>query len=209
MDSLCELVVKKRLHIGVKVYPDGKLEEFTFVDDPTEVVKDDFDKYQWVETPFLKFTLLQLIKHEPEPDVVNKDASKVSGRFKVHGTSYFISAVTKTQYEDLTIQLFQKILKVAEGDLRERELKDDEKDDQKMDDLPIVMNRHCVLRKRLDNFKRVCSGCNQDIVNDDNKLCLGCYRVRYHNDECQKKDWDDHKNLCLYKKQEINKILTK
>lgn len=208
MDSFCDLVLKKRMHTGVKVYPDGKLEQFTFIDNPSEVVGENIDKCQWIETQFLKFTLLQLIQHDPDPDVINRTATKLSGRFKVHGPTYFISAITKNDYENLTVELFEKMLKVADGDLRDRELKDDEKDDQKQDDLPIIMNRHCVLNKRLDGLKKVCQCCKEEIV-DSGKLCLGCYRVWYHDDVCQKKDWEQHQNLCLYKKLEINKILKK
>ena len=209
-DTLSELYLKKMVHIGIKVYPDGKLEEIKFVEDPFDMV-DNRNNYQIVETPFYKFSLLQLIQYVAEPDILNRDATKVSGRFKVHGISYFVSKVTETDYEDLTIDLFKNMVKLAEGDLRDRELKDDEKDDQKKDNIPIIMNRHCIIKKRLNELNRICLGCKENLDYDSSisKLCLGCYRVKYHNEECQKKDWLSHKNLCLHNKSEITKILKK
>ena len=47
--------------------------------------------------------------------------------------------------------------------------------------------------------KKLCDNCNKDILS--NKLvCSGCYRMRYHNKDCQKNDWSKHVAECLYNK---------
>ena len=169
--------------------------EKNFFFGPYETIED-MDSYKCADCPFLKFNLLVLFK-EDTTQPINKIITKLVGKQKIYGDCYVLSKSAENEYIDIDMILFKKIMHIAEGPLKNRELKDDEKDvDEEDNQLPIIMNRHCVLEKRFANYKPTCNYCKNEDT-QVKEICAGCYRVRYHNKDCQLKDWQDHKLECL------------
>jgi len=215
-DKLCELdnltkediykiIYTKIIHKGVILRTNKETEEYTYINFPLERFNENVVKnYRWVEIPFLKFNLVMFVQTNPEPDEINKNATKLYGYGKVYGDCVLVSKSSQEEYIDLDLNLFNKFLTLSENTLEYRKLNEDEQlDGIKKNNLPQVQNRYCILEKRISEYKNKCNYCNNNI----NKIyrCTGCYRLKYDSDECQKKDWDKHSSECLYREKPINK----
>lgn len=202
LDRVTEILYEKIHHTALLVKAvnqssvivnDKIVEEVYFHYDPKEII--DIDNFKYVECPFLKFNLLVLFNND-NTKPINKLVTKLVGKQRIYGDCYVLSKSAENEYIDFNLEIFKKILNLAEGSLKDRELEEDEKDkDEEDNKLPIIMNRYCILNKRHSKYSPMCNYCK---TSDDAKvICTGCYRVRYHNKECQLKDWPVHHEDCV------------
>jgi hypothetical protein len=206
---ILELLKNKMRHKCMLLKTDGTTEELTFVRDPMETVNNAKD-YQWMELPFMKHNLIMYLQNNPVTDTVNKLATKLVGTDRVHGDCVLVSKSAENEYLNVDKELLDKFLKLSEGPVSSRQLREEEKEsDKKINGLPIAMNRSCVLERRLQTYKQICHNCNETIDLQNSKVCSGCYRVRYHNEACRVAHWPVHKEHCLYNKPNMNKFLKK
>lgn len=213
LDNIVDVLYKKLVHKCVKIDTDGNIDEIIFIGDPMEMFITDGNSctdYQWMELPIFKFNLIVFIQVKASPNKINKKATRLIGRYRVHGDVIVASKSTENEYIDIDKQLLENLLIIAGGTLEDRNLKDEEKDDdKKIDGIPVVFNRYCVLKKRLEEHKLLCYSCKQIIDEHNNDfICTGCYRINYHDNECQKNHWNTHKPDCMYGKKPLNELLT-
>lgn len=213
LDDIANILNRKFVHKCVLVkantkackydsYDSDDMIEISFNESPLESFDQDYkNNLRHVEVPFLKFNLIMIFEEKPKNNIINKLATRIVGDHKIFGDVIFVSKSSENEFLDLDIELFKKLLLVSEGPLSTRDLTELEKNDAVINnELPKVMNRHRILSMRVTSFTEKCNFCN---VKDDNKLsltCTGCFRVRYHNAECQKYDWNNHKLDCLFHK---------
>ncbi len=211
LNNIKDILLKKLVHTGLKVNVNGSLEEFTFYKDPLEKMSvEEVNNYQWMECPLIKFNLIAFVQVEPSPNIVNKMMTKLVGKHRIYGECILVSKSSENEFLDINRSLFIKLLKISEGPLDSRNLTEDEKNDNvKVNGLPTVMNRYCILKKRLLNYKCICSYCQEIVPTSEAVLCGGCYRARYHNKECQSNHWETHNQDCLYNKTNMNQFLKK
>jgi hypothetical protein len=204
LENFTEILYSKFVHKGVFIKVDQiePVIEYDYFAHPLEYYtsdEKDYLKYKLVELDFLGFSLAFFVEVNPENKQVNKRATRIMGKQPIFGD---VIMLTKTPHEfhDLDLSLLNKILKLSYGSIASRELLDEEKEIIEKDgELPLVTNRYYVLEKRYNNHRKICNSCQEEILK--NKLiCGGCYRAIYHNEECQKSDWNSHKLECLYNK---------
>lgn len=202
IDDLVNLLYKKINHMGIRIDTSGEVSEVEFNKQNMDSVFGLSD-YKYLELPFLKFNLIMYVR-EGSTDTINKKATLLFGSKKILGDVIVLSKSSENEYIDLDLALFKKMLIVAEGSLDNRVLTESEKDDdEKVDGLPIIKNRHRILHNRYNNYVKMCHFCK--IVSDStNNVCSGCYRMRYHSEECQKNDWKKHRIECLHNVKPVN-----
>ena len=72
------------------------------------------------------------------------------------------------------------------------------------------MSAFRIVDKRHNEFTKKCDNCFKKLNNNsDIMICSGCHYTIYHNKECQKDHWNDHKQHCLLNKTSLNDILQK
>lgn len=199
-DLLYDLIYNRIFHKGIIVKTNGEIDEFEFNKNPFENLDVDISNYRYIELQFLKFDFILFIQLDPKPNEINKKITRIAGTYKVHGDVIMISQATINNFLNIDKILFDKIDEISWGNLSDRKLTEEEnKDGEHINNLPIVMNRYCVLEKRL----------KENINKFQNKklICTGCYRTKYSNATEQAKDWQYHKNNCLFDKNPINKYL--
>lgn len=201
LDELVKTLYKKFVHKGIILSTNGNIDEYIYQKDPLQDYN--ADEYQSIEIPISKFNLIAYFKKSTDEEI-NKKATRLIGHQKVHGDILIVSKAGEDEFINLTAKIFNDLLALSYGPVSRRQLSNDEKKDRsKENNLPIVMNRYCILKKRIENNKKTCNLC-RGVLNDDHLICSGCYRVLYHNTDCQKKDWQFHKDDCLHNKKPIN-----
>jgi hypothetical protein len=204
-DDICNLLYKKIIHKGIKISASGNVDEFVFSSAPIE--KDQLEKYTSTELPLVNFNLILYYENTPINNTLNKTGTKLLGKNKVYGDVILVSKSSEYEYLDIDMTLFNKLSKVAEGSIWSRNIKEEENiTGTKVNNLPMIMNRHRILKKRLSEYKLICNYCGKDLQPEKNNLCAGCYRIRYHDVTCQQRDWHMHKDDCLIGKKDLNKI---
>src|SRR5439155_9719770 len=142
---------------------------------------------------------------KPNNNSINKKATIIFGRNKVNGDVLLILKESDFEFIDFDKIIFDKIFDLADFSFDTRDLQDDEKkEDVRINNLPVIMNKYCILKKRYSFYNNICNFCKSS-SNETLLICSGCYKTKYHNNNCQQKDWENHKKECLYNKQSINK----
>lgn len=206
VQTLSTILYKKFVHTGLFIScEDNKpVIEYEFIQSPFEYDNNiNSTEYRYHDIELFGFTLSFFIKHN-DNNIINKRATKLLGEYKVNGD---ILLVTKSsfEYQDLTKNIYNKLIKLSEGPFSKRKLKDDEQDtDKKINNLPVALNKHIILDNRYKQYKDVCHSCSQPFEDNKFLVCTGCYRLKYHNIECQQSDWSNHKKECLINKKCIN-----
>jgi len=212
-DDIVDILYKRLHHTGIIVQPDDSITEFTFMDNPLICIDTEQQKnYQFIESTLLKFNLIAGIEKEPKNNKINKYATKILGKYPVYGDVIFVLRIDDQDYDSITIDTFNKLLKVTSNCLSGRELTDNEKSDEKIEGIPVIKNKYVLLKNRYNAHYDKCHFCmkkfNQD--NEQQKIvCGGCFRVYYDSSDCRYKDWQYHKDECLFKIKPINLSLTK
>ena len=207
LDDFLNIFYSKFVHKGIYISVDDDVNdviEYNYFLHPLEYYtqdEKDYLKYKLIEVELFGFHLAFFTEISPNPAKINKRATRIMGNKKIFGP---VIMLTKTPHEfhDLDMSLFNKLLKLSYGPLSKRELSQDEQSDGTKhtdSELPIVMNRYCILEKRYNNYQKVCDNCHKEIT-QKKLVCTGCYRAVYHDINCQKNDWSSHKIECLYNK---------
>jgi hypothetical protein len=208
LDTVSQLLYFKFFHIGIVLKADDMSlpTEFIYGDHPLEYHKlDTYDetRYKVIEFEFISLGLCAIIDLEDNTKI-NKRMTRIIGTEVIYGNVLLISKLPES-YLDLTFDLYNQIDKLSFGPLSHRSLTEEEKKDpEKVNDLHVVNNKYCILNARMDtNYENTCAytGCKKgNFMLNPLHLCKSCFRVKYHDKECQSADWDDHKKECFYKK---------
>jgi hypothetical protein len=205
LDTFYDILYSKIIHVGILVNSSGDVKEIKFFEDPLEnCPQESINNFKAVEINFLKFNLIGYIELKPQNNVINKIATRIFGVHRVHGDVLFVHKSSSFEYSDFDQNLFHKIIKLSSSLMEKRDLTDEEKNEseEKINDLPIVINKYFILENRLNQHVEKCDYCHQ-ILNQP-FVCTGCYRFKYHNKECQINGWSEHKYSCLLNKKPIN-----
>lgn len=209
IDTLVKLLYQKFFHIGIVIKADMScpIEEFVYGDHPLEYYKVsayDENKYKITEFNFVSLGLCAVIDLLPENNVINKRMTRIIGKEIIYGDVLLIMKIPDA-YQDLDLDLYKKINMLSYGPLINRVLTEEEtKDTEKLNELHIINNKYSILNSRINslvkNYGNSCAyeGCKK--VSDVLSLCKSCYRVKYHDKECQTLGWDTHKDECFHKK---------
>lgn len=203
IDTLIQILYSKFFHIGIFI-PNNDSEsirEFVYGDHPLEyyqISEYDENKYKIEEFEFISLGLCAIIDLIPDNKQVNKRASRIIGNKLLYGNVLLILKASDA-YQDLNKTLYTQINILSYGSLEDRILTEEEKKDVgKINDLQIINNKYCILNMR-NGLKCCYKNCNK--INEVQLcVCTGCYRVRYHDRNCQTNDWSIHKNDCFYNK---------
>jgi hypothetical protein len=209
LNIIAEILYNKIVKTGIKISTDGNITEFKYSNDPIENMnQDEKNNLRWLECNILKFNLILFVQKNPNPNTINKKGTKLFGTHRVYGNVYVVEKVTDNKFSSLQKTTFTKLLEICNGPLNSRDLIENEnKDGQKINNLPIVYNRYCLLNDRYKNRLNKCNNCSKELNNDDFFKCAGCYRINYDSKECQKEDWTYHKPNCLNIDKNLNKLL--
>lgn len=213
LDTIVDILHSKFIHKGIKVSVDGVVEEYAFYNDPLEDTdKEEVLNMRYVELPLLKFNLLMFVNlslEDKDKDRVNKKATKLLGNKRVHGDVVIVSKSTEHEFIDLGLDLFNKLMTISSGSTLARVLKEEElKEGLKIDNLPVVVNRHTLIKSRHTNYTYMCPCGEESCKESDAKsVCTGCYRLKYRTKECQAKHWKTHKTDCMYGNKSLNSTL--
>jgi len=209
LEDINRLYLHRTTHIGLKVREDGSYEEFKFTKEPLELLDEESrNSYAWFEHNFLTFNLVVYVKKQYDNSPINKKITKLLGIYKVHGPVIIVLKKYTSDYEDLNSKLFEKLLLVAMGSIDNRKLtEEDNREPMLINDIYTLNNSNLILRNRLANINNKCHyvGCDE-VLNETYFTCSGCYRMTYHSEECQAKDWFFHKKECLHKVKPLEHI---
>lgn len=146
----------------------------------------------------LDFNFEVMIRNQNHDQLpVNKLLTKLVG-LTVKGDGLIKQKVGTDRYDDLDVSLFKKLIKLSEFDVKTRLVKEAEVKEEKTKDahhLLIIKNRYYVLKNRLIKFKFQCAECQKPLQNHF-FICGGCKRLKYCNQDCQKKNWKNHQEEC-------------
>lgn len=201
INTIKELLDSKINHKGVKLLCNGSVVEFTFKGS-SPLQAEELDQYLVMEHNLLKFNFIIYLKKNPS-ETINKNATKLLGTGKIADDVIVVLKITESEYIDLTTEIMEKLLTICCDTLSKRKLTEQENENEKINDLPVVKNAHCILKKKYNDYKVKCQNCN----NSPNtfRICSGCFRIKYCNKKCQKEHWIYHKENCLYMQEPINK----
>lgn len=200
--DLMNILISKFIHKAVFVPSDTTQEiiEYSYYGHPLEYFKCDeseYNKYKSSEFELIGFGLCIFVNND-QNEQINKRATCLIGNKKIYGDA-IVLLKSPEQYYDIGKELFNKLYKISHGPFKNRILKESEqKHGEKLNNLPIVMNKYCILESRYNNYKNECNYCKNELNKE--LTCTGCYRVKYHDEKCQKDDWDEHGKECLYSK---------
>lgn len=209
INTLIEILYSKFIHIGINILATDQVNvsEFVYGDHPLEhyhITEYDENKYKIIEFEFISLGLCAIIDQEQqtmENKKINKIMTRIIGDQIIYGDVLLILKIS-TAYEDLNMLLYQKINKLSFGPYNDRKLTEDEKKEtEKVNDLSVINNKYCVIETRLinHNYFTNCANRNCGKINSCKlNLCKGCFRVKYHDKECQMADWHAHKSECFY-----------
>ncbi len=212
MDTFVKILYSKFIHTGIKILAnDSKnVTEFVYGDHPLEhyqITTYDENKYKILEFDFISLALCVVIDQEEqvsENKKVNKIMTRLIGNQVIYGDVLVILKIPNA-YEDLNMELYQKINILSFGLFDTRTLTEDEKKDtEKLNELQVVNNKHCMIESRLkmeNTFNYYTNCANKKCTKSDMSklsLCKGCFRVKYHDKECQAADWENHKCECFF-----------
>ena len=202
VNEFSNILYSKFVHKGIFIDTDDTIVEYDYFIHPLEYYTNDekdYLKYKLVETDFLGFSIALFIETNPEIKKINKRATRIVGKQKIFGKVVMLNKTTH-EFNDLDLDLFNKLSKLSYGSMVQRDLLPSEKKDgEKIGDLPVVMNKYWVFERRYNNYQKVCNHCKKEITLKK-LVCTGCYRVIYHDVACQKNDWNSHSMECLYNK---------
>lgn len=207
LDEIVTILHNKLIPTCVLIKTDGSIDELKFFNNPiTDVLKRNMEEFDSIEVPILDHNLIVFFEKDANSKLVNKKASKLIGTSKIYGSAVIVLMDTENSFGSIDKTLIKKLLTIASGDISTRDLTEDEKKTNEADNgLPIIMNKHIILEKRLSEYKYKCCNPNCESLGAISNICTGCYRVNYCSKECQTENWSVHKNTCNYGKDYLNK----
>lgn len=207
LSDVKNILFKKFVHQGIKINLNGT-ETFTFNVDPMEIVEDS-SNWQYLEVNLFKFNLIMFVQVNPDPNKINRVATRIAGNHRIAGTVLLCTKSTETQFIDLDQDSFDKLLALATDRLSARNIEDKEEEKQVEGQPKKVKSRHVFLKNMYNQYALKCMNCSTKVDKTTSLVCSGCYRMRYLNIECQKSDWRRHRDECLFGKPTLNQVLQK
>ena len=166
--DLLQACKTKAIHRGIKIHPDGTYEEFSYDKDPMEnFSQEEIASFRWCECQFLKSNLILFIKPHANSSDINKLASNIYGRKRINGPALLILKSDENDFLDLDRITFEKFLAVSSGPYGMRMLDEEEKNETKLNKLPVIKNQYHILNKRFDKFNAVYN--NEEMLNKLNQ----------------------------------------
>lgn len=123
-------------------------------------------------------------------DQPNWTASRILAS-KVTGTWNFAVKKAPGMYIDLTHQEVTQLAHVCAGATNVANLTERETKRQRS-----FVTRYTLLRDRIERMVDKCHSCNA--IPEHPQWCGGCYRMRYCNQECRAKHWNEHRKDCSH-----------
>ena len=210
VEDVTNVLYHNLVHTGLKIYTNGTIEEFNFIEDPLEDLEtEETNNLKWLSVNVLNFNFIMFIQMKPDPDKINKTMTLIKGDAHIHGDIYLALKSTEVTYGSIDKCTLDKLLRVLSNTLASRKLLDNEKVDRKKEDnkLPLVMNKYCILEKRYKDYEMKCHNCKNKLNGNNKKVCTGCHRIIYCSRECQRDNWGTHEKECLYKQISLNSKL--
>lgn len=221
IEEITEIFYKKNVHKCVKINTDETLEELEFLNHPCELITFNSNVEEkdisimksekpMINSKFLLHDLIIILDDENcEENQINKIATRIIGN-KIKGNIIMCLKNDDFEFGDLTIDLVKKMQKIGNLSLNERIVNlENETEKDKESELKKIINKEIILEEKLnENIENICSGCEKNIVGNK-KICTGCYISQYHDEECQKKHWCEHKKECFKDKSYINDLVKK
>jgi hypothetical protein len=201
IDDLVDILVSKFVHKAIFIPHDTsqQVSEFTYQTHPLEYFEsneENYKNYTSYEFDIIGFGLCLFTSNNSNDQNINKRATCLLGKQKLYGNTLLLLK-SANEYYDLDKTTYSKLFKISHAPLSTRKLtQDEEKQDEKINGLPIVKNKYCILENRYSNYKNRCGYCNVDLTKE--LTCTGCYRIKYHDEKCQQSDWFEHKKECLH-----------
>lgn len=156
IDEIIDIIEKSSIYKGVKIDTEGNIEEKKYIDSPEEIITEKNKIWYGLNIYIYKFELIIYLKLESqENNKLNKKATRLIGNYKIYGDVYIVSRKNENQYLNITKEMYEKMDKTLWGDIKSRELtKEELKDGEMKDGLPIVLNRYRILNNRYNNVKK-------------------------------------------------------
>lgn len=202
LEDVLTLLTNRLIHTCIRVEPDGTTSINQFTNTPLDNLNP--KDYVFLETFILKFNLIIYLQVNPEDDSLNKVATRICGKHKINGPVLIANRVNEFDFGSIDKQLFKDIVLVTGSSIDDRNLTEEEKKDEKKNDLPVIKNSYTLLKKRLEQYKQKCGNCGCDLDVKNSLRCSGCYRLNYHSSDCQKDHWETHKSECLHRSSPVN-----
>ncbi len=192
IDDLKQLVQIKKQHIGCHIDIKNMISEFTY-SNISDVIS---DKYEYYPTTLFGFDLELYSEKKNESKIVNKFMSSIVKKL-MYGDVYIIHKLGEHTYGNINIKLLTELKQLYHTPINLQIITDKETEvERDTRGLLVVKNRWWMLKKKMNEFKDKIGKCW--ICNEYTKLtCSGCYRLHYCSKECQRKDWNNHKDDCL------------
>lgn len=195
-DDVVNIIYNNIVHTGLKVSVDGVIEEYIYFNNPLYLEKN-LDNYGFIEFSIFNFFLVALIEKYPTIDKRNKSMTCLVGNKIINGDVVLVLKLKESIYGNLNKNTFKKLLLLSHNKMTFRDLLDNEKQTkEKINGLPQIINKSIIIKERLKDYKKTCNSCNKELENI--YTCSSCNRCRYDSKECQIKDWNTHKDECLY-----------
>ena len=100
IDDIINIMYKKHVHKGIIIKTDDTFEEITFYNNPLEdKLKEQSNNYRYIELSLFKFNLIMYIQLYPVNNIINKKATKLFGKGKIHGDVIISSLLLMTSLQ--------------------------------------------------------------------------------------------------------------
>lgn len=203
-EDIVELLYKKFHHIGLMVFPDGQIKEYTFEMNPlahvecedsktykeNEVIKIDAKNYYPLRETFFGFGMILWIQFDPEDDIdknINWKITRLSGNQKVFGRVIVTFEIMRhnylNEYIDAPKEIFDKIVNISGKELEDHTIKPFEP--KKIDGMQVITNRYRILDEKTNELSKNCK-CKNDIK--EKYYCTECFDFAFCSNECLKKN---------------------
>jgi len=199
INDLINIMSKTFFHCGNIVHTNNTITTFNYIEPLDNIINK--QNYTYVETYIYNFHFIGCY----DTSIQNAFNAKASLLFDtiIHG-DIRVCLVSNTSFIDLESNLLNSLLFCLINS-KERKYNNDEDLPEKCNGLQVIKNNYTLLKRKITNHKIVC--CNPDCdklcdfdhhsVDSYAFKCDFCYKVFYHNLECQKSCNETHKEICL------------
>lgn len=200
-DDVINLLHQKIFKRAIKVFVDGSTQIITFKHDPRESIEKEMGV---LEVDVYGF-YFNVIHNKSSNDGLNKNIARLIGMGKLNGDCIVSLKTTENEYIDFNPDDYKVLMVICSNVVAEPEPEKtvgktpfdiEYEETDKIDGIPVIKNRYISLKKRFEEFKDVCRGCNKEFKGNS-MVCAGCYRTKYCSRNCQKKQWIFHKKECF------------
>lgn len=192
INDIYQVIVDKLIHYGIQIDANNNIKQIIFnnsllIMDDRMINMHDLDDNI---VPLFKYDLM--IYNDKLLDI-NLYGMMLTNK-KINGTIYIISRTSENTFDDIDIETVKKMLTIVSYD--NSLTNEEQKVEKDQYERYVIKSKYRTLYNRFKNHKSICGGCNKQ--ESDNLLyCSNCCRTKYCSIECQKKDWKNHRKMCL------------